>query len=100
VRLWIEQHYLEPVSMEQAARIAGVSKSYFFRGFKKTFSITPLAYQQKLRLEAAKTLLRATSLTCSQVADRAGFTDVFFFHRIFKKSTGQTPRQYRQSFGK
>ncbi|HOK96560.1 MAG TPA: AraC family transcriptional regulator [Anaerohalosphaeraceae bacterium] len=98
VRQWIEQHYLEPISMEQAARIAGVSKSYFFRTFKKAFNTTPLAYQQKLRLEAAKTLLRATSLTCSQAADRAGFKDIFFFHRLFKKYTGQTPRQYRRSF--
>lgn len=97
VRFWLEEHYLESVSMDQLARMAGVTKSYFFRAFKKAFGMPPLAYQQMLRIEAAKTLLRATTLNCAEVAERAGFTDVYFFHRIFKKHTGFTPKQFRQS---
>jgi len=97
VRQWLEEHYLEPVSMDELAQMAGVTKSYFFRAFKKAFGMPPLAYQQMLRIEAAKTLLRVTSLSCSEVAFRAGFTDVYFFHRIFKKHTLLTPKQYRHS---
>jgi AraC-like DNA-binding protein len=95
VRQWLEEHYLETVSMDELAQMAGVTKSYFFRAFKKAFGTPPLAYQQTLRIEAAKTLLRVTSLSCSEVAYRAGFTDVYFFHRIFKKHTSLTPKQYR-----
>ncbi|MCE5185610.1 MAG: AraC family transcriptional regulator [Planctomycetaceae bacterium] len=96
IRLWLEEHYLEPVTMNQLAQMAGVTKSYFFRAFKKAFGMPPLAYQQMLRIEAAKTLLRATSLSCGEVAFRAGFTDVLFFHRIFKRNTGSTPKQFRR----
>jgi AraC-like DNA-binding protein len=97
VRQWLEEHYLETVSMDALAQMAGVTKSYFFRAFKKAFGMPPLAYQQLLRIEAAKTLLRVTSLSCSEVAYRAGFTDVYFFHRVFKKHTLLTPRQFRHS---
>jgi AraC-like DNA-binding protein len=97
VRQWLEEHYLEMVSMDELAQMAGVTKSYFFRAFKKAFGMPPLAYQQMLRIEAAKTLLRVTSLSCSEVAFRAGFTDVYFFHRIFKKHTLLTPKQFRHT---
>ena len=95
-RMWIEEHYLETLEADELARMAGVSKGYFFRAFKKAFGIAPLAYQQQLRVEAAKTLLKATSLCCNEIAPRVGFTDVYFFHRIFKKHTGLTPNQYRK----
>jgi AraC-like DNA-binding protein len=96
VRLWLEDHYREPISMEDLARMAGVTKSYFFRAFKKAFGMPPLTYQHMLRIEAAKTLLRATSLNCGEIAFRAGFTDMYFFYRVFKKHTGRTPKQFRQ----
>lgn len=96
-RIWLEEHYLESISMDELARKAGVTKSYFFRAFKKAFGMPPLSYQQMLRIEAAKTLLRATTLNCGEIAFRSGFTDVYFFHRIFKKHTGLTPKQFRNS---
>lgn len=97
VRLWLEEHYLEPVCIDELSQMVGVTKSYFFRAFKKAFGITPLSYQQMLRIEAAKTMLRATTLNCGEIAYRAGFTDICFFHRTFKKHTGCTPRQFRKS---
>ena len=54
------------------------------------------AYQQRLRLEAAKTLLRATALRCHEVAVRCGYENIQFFHRLFKRTTGLTPGQYRK----
>jgi AraC-like DNA-binding protein len=97
VRLWIEEHYQQTVSMDELARMAGVSRAYFFRTFKKAFGISPLAYQQGLRIEAAKTLLHATSLNCGEIAGRTGFESVCFFHRVFRKHVGMTPRQYLAS---
>ncbi len=96
-KTYIEQHYIESISIDNLAEIACVSKGYFFRAFKKAFDTSPVAYQQSLRLEAAKTLLRTTSLNCNQVAYRTGFKDVYFFHRIFKKRVGETPKQYRKN---
>ncbi len=95
IQKWIEQHYIDDMSIEQLSHMAGVSKGYFFRSFKKAFDTSPLMYQQKLRIEAAKTLLKATSMQCKEIAYRVGFNDAFFFHRIFKKRTQLTPKQYR-----
>jgi hypothetical protein len=68
----------------------------FFRKFKSQFHVSPLAYQQAIRIEAAKTLLKTTVLRCNEVAWRVGFSDVYFFHRVFKKHIRLTPVQYRK----
>lgn len=93
---YIEEYYLEQISVDEMANVAGVSKGYFFREFKKLYGVSPLAYQQLIRIEAAKTLLKTTNLRCNEIAWRTGFSDVYFFHRIFKKNTGFTPGQFRK----
>lgn len=98
IRLWIEENYQENVSMDDLAKKAGLSKGYFFRAFRGAFGVSPLAYQQKLRIKAAKTLLKTTTLQCQEIANRIGFNDVYFFHRIFKKNTQYTPNQYRKLY--
>ena len=95
VKNYIEEHYFKPLSIDELAKLAGFSRGYFFRAFKEMFDISPLAYQQNIRIEAAKTLLKTTPLRCNEVAYRVGFSDVYFFHRIFKKHTGVTPNQFR-----
>ena len=96
LRMWIEEHYAETLSMDDMAQRIGLSKGSLFRGFKTVVGIPPVAYQQKLRIEAAKTLLKTTSLRCNEIAYRVGFKDVYFFHRIFKKHAGLAPNQYRK----
>ena len=96
IQMWIEQHYTDTLSIDELAHMAGMSKGYFFRAFKKATGIAPLTYQQKLRIEAAKTLLKTTSLRCNEIAYRVGFNDVCFFHRLFKKHAKRTPSQYRK----
>jgi AraC-like DNA-binding protein len=95
IKLFIEQHYTEAISADELAHLAGISKGYLFRSFKRAFGQPPLAYQQELRLEAAKTLLRATSLRCHEIAFRCGYENNQYFHRLFKRATELTPRQYR-----
>lgn len=73
-----------------------MSTGDLFRAFKKAYGQPPLAYQQQLRLEAAKTLLRATALRCHEVAIRCGYGNIQFFHRLLKRATGVPPGQYRK----
>jgi AraC-like DNA-binding protein len=94
---YIEEHYFDQISIDELAKIASVSRGYFFRKFKSQFHVSPLAYQQAIRIEAAKTLLKTTVLRCNEIAWRVGFSDVYFFHRIFKKHIGLTPVQYRKT---
>ncbi len=97
VRQYIDEHYAETITAEDLASMSHCSKGHLFRAFKKTFRVSPLAYQQDLRFEAARRLLRFTSLRCYEIAQRVGFANVYYFHRQFKKRMGVTPRQYRQS---
>jgi len=97
VKAYIEEHYSEHISIDELAKMASLSKGYFFREFKKQFGVSPLAHQQLIRIEAAKTLLKTTTLRCNEIAWQVGFSDVYFFHRIFKKHIGLTPIQFRKT---
>jgi AraC-like DNA-binding protein len=97
VRQYIDEHYSEAIAAEDLASMSHCSKGHLFRAFKESFHVSPLAYQQDLRFEAAQRLLRFTSLRCYEIAQRVGYANVYYFHRQFKKRMGVTPRRYRQS---
>ncbi|MDH7599419.1 MAG: AraC family transcriptional regulator [Sedimentisphaerales bacterium] len=96
VRQFIEMHYPEPITAETLATMAGLSRGYLFRAFRAAFGKPPLAYQQQLRLEAAKTLLRSTALRCKEVAARCGYDNVAHFCRLFRRATGLSPSRFRR----
>ncbi|MBN1818530.1 MAG: helix-turn-helix transcriptional regulator [Sedimentisphaerales bacterium] len=97
VRQYIEEHFSEPIGIDDLTSMIHMSTRQLFRMFTRTFRISPLAYQQNLRLETARTLLRSTPLRCNEIARRVGYANVYYFHRLFKKKTGLTPRRYRLS---
>jgi len=97
VKQYIDEHYAETITADDLAAMSQCSKGHLFRTFKKSFRVSPLAYQQDLRFEAAQRLLRFTSLRCYEIAQRVGYANVYYFHRQFKKRMGVTPAYYRQS---
>jgi len=97
VKQYIDEHYPEPITAEDLAVMSHCSKGHLFRTFKKSFRVSRLAYQQDLRFEAAQRLLRFTSLRCYEIAQRVGYSNVYYFHRQFRKGMGTTPKRYRQS---
>jgi AraC-like DNA-binding protein len=97
VRQYLDEHYAETITADDLASMSHCSKGHLFRAFKRSFRVSPLAYQQDLRFEAARRLLRFTSLRCYEIAQRVGFANVYYFHRQFKKKMGVTPKQYRLS---
>ncbi|WP_161488120.1 AraC family transcriptional regulator [Sedimentisphaera cyanobacteriorum] len=94
-KAYIEENYTAHIPVEKLTSIVHLSKGYFFRAFKEKFGVSPINYQQNIRINASKTLLKTTSLRCNEIANRVGFSDVYFFHRTFKKHTGKTPSNYR-----
>jgi AraC-like DNA-binding protein len=95
-RQFIERHYREPLRVEDLAAMAHLSKGYFLRAFKKAFDLPPIAYQQRLRIQAAMTLLRYTEYTCKAIAQRVGYEDEYLFSKTFKRATGMPPTRYRE----
>ena len=96
VREYIHHHYSRPLTLPQLARLARVSPNYLSRKFKQRFGMTPINYQQKLRIQTAANLLRATTHEIKEIAEVTGFSDVYFFSKIFKKTQGIPPGAYRK----
>ncbi|MFO7188205.1 MAG: helix-turn-helix transcriptional regulator [Pseudomonadota bacterium] len=68
------------------------------RRFKTATGTTLIEYLQNLRVEEAKKLLETTELPAEEISAQVGYEDGSFFRRLFKRSTGLTPGQYRRMF--
>ncbi|OGV56058.1 MAG: hypothetical protein A2X49_07630 [Lentisphaerae bacterium GWF2_52_8] len=97
VKNHIDKSFQRHLSLGELANIASLSEAYLCRSFKKAYSMTPIEYLVHTRVQAAKALLRTSSLSCKEIALRTGFSDAMFFSKIFKRTTGLTPREYRVS---
>lgn len=94
-----ENHFQEPLSLEDFAREAGVSKYHLSREFKRYMG-TPLnEYVILTRLNHAKELLKYSSLSVEQIAFSCGFHHVSHFISLFKSHEKITPLQYRKEWG-
>jgi AraC-like DNA-binding protein len=100
VLAYIDQTYMQSVTLEDLAKLAGMSPRYFCRFFHALIHRTPMDYLSYYRVERACHLLAATSVTVTETAYRCGFNDSSYFVKIFKKYKGTTPRQYRKQFQK
>lgn len=77
---------------------SGYSSDYFRRCFKEVTGQTPLEYLTALRVSRAKRLLCATPpQSVESIAAGCGFSDEFYFSRVFSKKTGRSPRVYRKT---
>jgi AraC family L-rhamnose operon transcriptional activator RhaR/AraC family L-rhamnose operon regulatory protein RhaS len=95
---FIEDHYLNPIKLEELADKANLSVRHFNRIFKENYKTTPIDYIIKLRLEHACFLLRKSESGITEIAAKSGFDDSNYFTRLFKKYFGITPKDYRKNF--
>ena len=92
----LRQHYYQPdLGLDQLARAVGSSKSHVSRQFKLETGLTVIEYLHKVRVDAAKRLLLA-GLKVVTVAEYVGFSDAYYFSRIFTRLAGCPPSEYRQ----
>ena len=89
--LYIHNHFIENISLEEVAKIANYSPNYFSDIFDCTFK----QYVINLRLSLAESLLKHTQLSIAQICERSGFHDLSNFMPAFKKRYGVTPKEYR-----
>jgi len=92
----IEQHYREALSLDGLAAAVGISRTQLCRSFRAGFGVSPMAYAQRLRMAHAQDLLRGSSLAIGTVAERSGFSDVYYFSRAFRRVHGCTPSAFRR----
>jgi two-component system response regulator YesN len=94
---YMEAHYAEALSLEKVAREVYVSAGYLSALFKKVARKNFVDCLHETRVAKARELLRDGRLKVYEVALRVGYKDEKYFSQIFKKVTGMTPNQYRET---
>ena len=64
--------------------------------FKEELGMTPLAYQQTLRIKDAMSALISSRQNVTEIAEQTGYKDPLYFSRVFKKLVGLSPSEYRK----
>lgn len=93
---YIQDHLTQPLTLEEIAQMAGMSRAYFSTLFKRTYGITLWEYIVAKRVQYAITLLGHRDLTILDVALQSGFNNTANFNRAFRKLTGRTPTAYQR----
>lgn len=83
-------------SLEGMARIAGLSRSYLTKQFRRLTGLSPQQFVIRTRVQHACTLMAETHLSLAQIAEASGYRDVYFFSRQFKTITGNAPAAFRR----
>lgn len=95
---YLDRHFAEDLTLEDAAAVAGFSKFHFSRTFKQLSGCNFYEYLCHRRIKTSEALLMKQGLSISQIALQSGFSSVSTFNRTFKKLKGCTPTQYRGMF--
>jgi AraC family transcriptional regulator len=93
---WMTDHLADEFSLARLAQQAHMSEFHFNRLFKRSVGVPPSRYQIKLRLDAARRLLRETDLTIIEIANRVGYSNPSHFAQLFRKENGLSPSAYRR----
>lgn len=94
---YIDEHYDLPLTLDQLAQTAYLSKFYFLRAFRKSMGMTPMDYLSAVRVHHAQNLLLTTGLTVEEIALRTGYSGSKNLIRQFSQIVGMTPGEYRKN---
>jgi len=97
---FVQKHYNQKLSMEQAAANVYLSPSYFSKVFKQDMGISFNAYLNQVRIEKSKELMRKKNYKIIDIAVLVGFDDQSYFTKVFKRITGVSPHHYRETLGR
>lgn len=96
VLMYIGEHFLDKLTIDQLAHIASLSKSHFCYVFKKVTNRTLSDYVNHLRVNKAEYLLKTTDMNITEIALATGFNDINYFSRLFKEYKNESPRSVRK----
>lgn len=97
---YIEEHYAEPITLEEIAGSIHVSKSECCRSFKRSLSMSPFEYLMKYRIYIASKRIASSDTSATSISGLAasvGFNNPSYFNKVFKEFIGCTPTQYRSN---
>lgn len=95
---FVENNYMEKISIEDVAKEVSLSQSHFMKYFKNTMGTSFIDYLNEYRLTMASRLLISSDSSVLDIAAEVGFDNLSYFNRSFKKRFQQTPREYRKRY--
>ena len=95
VRLYLEEHFAESVTLNTLAQHAALSPYYLLRAFRAEVGLPPYAYMESVRIRHTQQLIKS-GMPLAEVAAEVGFSSQSHMTRQFKKIIGVTPGQYAQ----
>lgn len=93
---YITANYNKEIHIKELADACNLSQSHFMYLFKEEIGMTPLAYQQTLRIKDTMSALISSKQSINEIAAQVGYDDPLYFSRVFKKLVGVSPREYRK----
>ena len=94
---YINEHFMESITIEELASVARLSPYHFIRTFKKETGFTPHEYIINSRISAAKYLLKNTRMSVKDICYNTGFSSESVFCSAFKRHMGLSPEKYRNT---
>ena len=95
---FMQEHLKEDISLSMLSDEFHMNPQYISQLFKSEMGVGFLAYLTNIRMEHAKKLLLASSLSIGEISEESGYGDYRVFTKAFKKSEGVTPSQFRRDF--
>ncbi|MDF2721904.1 MAG: hypothetical protein K0Q59_1579 [Paenibacillus sp.] len=95
---YLQEHYQEPIAMDELAVMFNCSITHLSRLFKRDTGMSLIHYLIRIRIKHAEQWLLGSSMGLKDIAAKIGYPDAFYFSRMFKKHTGYSPLQYRKRF--
>ena len=92
---YIWEHYTQPITIQDIAASANISKSECFRCFAELSQTTPIEYINQFRLLQAAQALTSTNKSISDICYMTGFNNTSYFTKKFREQYGMTPKAYR-----
>ncbi|WP_066310813.1 response regulator [Bacillus sp. FJAT-29814] len=96
IKDFIEENFTKTISLEDAAEYVGISPFYLSKLFKEKFSVNFIDYITQLRVNKAKDLMKNPESSLKEICFNVGYKDPNYFSRVFKKTTGYSPSEYRK----
>ena len=94
---YIKDHLNEPLSAQGICAVFNISNSHLYRIFRKHIKMTMVEYITELRIEEAKLMFASdANAQVKDVAAKLGFSDQFYFSKVFRAITGKSPSEYKK----
>lgn len=96
---YLKKNYAYEITLSELANLIPMSEGQFCRVFKQYMKMSPMQYLLRFRILQSCRLLQETDKKIGEIANLTGFNNISYFNKVFLKTIGCTPKEYRNNSG-